>query len=164
VLRPGDRVLDVGAWPGAWMQVALERVGRGGRVVGVDVVEPQPLAGAAVVVGDIRQPEVLDAAVERLGGKATVVLCDIAPKLTGVTERDEAMMTQLVTAVADALPRLLDPGGRLVLKLFSGEGHVEITRRLRPLFGRLHSTRPRATRPGSSEIYVIGLGFRPLCG
>jgi len=160
----GDRVLDLGAWPGAWMQVALARVGPSGRVVGLDLVEPAPLPGAALVRGDVRDPAALDAASALLGGPATVVLCDIAPKLTGIRATDEARATELVLVVLEALPRLLRPGGRLVLKLFTSADQPGIIRRLRSLFAAVHTTRPEASRSGSSELYAVGLGFRASCG
>jgi 23S rRNA (uridine2552-2'-O)-methyltransferase len=164
VLRAGDRVLDLGAWPGAWMQVALERVGAGGRVVGVDLLEPDPLPGADVVLGDLRDASVLAAAVARLGGLASVVLCDVAPKLTGVREADEARADELVEAVLGALPDLLRPGGKLLLKLFMGSSHKAVTARLAARFASVRTTRPDASRKGSSEIYAVATGFRPGCG
>jgi 23S rRNA (uridine2552-2'-O)-methyltransferase len=164
LLRPGDRVVDLGAWPGAWMQVALERVGAKGRVVGVDLVEPAPLPGADLVVGDVRDPAALSAAVARLGGLATVVLCDVAPKLTGIRAADEARAEKLVDAVLCALPALLRPGGRLLVKLFMGSSHEDVMRRLRSHFASVRTTRPEASRRGSSELYAIGVGFRTGCG
>ena len=164
LLRPGDRVIDLGAWPGAWMQVALERVGPSGRVVGIDLVEPAPLAGAEVVVGDVRDPAVLAAARARAGGAAGVVLCDIAPKLTGIRDTDEARADELVDTVLAALPGLLQPGGRFLVKLFMGPSHPDVMRRLRALFATVRTTRPEASRKGSSEIYAVATGFRASCG
>jgi len=164
LLRPGDRVVDLGAWPGAWMQVALERVGPGGRVVGLDLVEPAPLAGATLVRGDVRDASALDKLLEQLGGPATVVACDIAPKLTGVRHTDDARATELVAVVLDALQRLLRPGGRLVIKLFTNADQAGLIQRMRTMFEEVHTTRPEASRRGSSEVYAIALGFRPPCG
>lgn len=146
------------------MQVALERIGPRGRLVGVDLVEPAPLPRAAVVVGDIRVPGVLAEAVTRLGDRATVVLSDAAPKLTGIVARDQSAVADLAEAVVDALPRILSPGGRLVLKIFSGSGYDTARRHLRGSFEQVHGTRPRTSRPGSAELYLVATGFRLPCG
>lgn len=146
------------------MQVALERVGRSGRVVGVDLVEPAPLPAAQFVPGDVRDPAVVEEVHARLGGEAGVVLCDVAPKLTGIRDTDDARAAELVEAVLDVLPKLLRPGGRLLIKLFMGRDQPGVISRLESLFGEVHVTRPAASRRGSSELYAVGLGYRPLCG
>src|SRR2546427_6793317 len=122
LLRRGDHVVDLGAWPGGWLQIAVERIGAEGRAVGVDVVplEPLPAANVALITGDVRDPVVIRAALERLGRPADVVLSDLAPKLTGVAATDEARRSDLGTAVLAALPDLLRPHGRLVVKGFIG--------------------------------------------
>jgi 23S rRNA (uridine2552-2'-O)-methyltransferase len=164
LLRRGDHVLDLGAWPGTWLQVALERVGPTGRVVGVDVASVASLGqpNVALVIGDLRQASTLHAAREQLGRRADVVLSDVAPKLTGVRATDEARRAELATAILDALPDLLRPGGRFLMKLFSDAEHAGIVARLRGEFDELKTTRPAATRKASAETYVAGKGYR--CG
>lgn len=168
LLRPGDAVVDLGAWPGGWLQVALERVGAGGRVVGVDVtpVEPLPASNLELVAGDVRDPAVIAAVRRRLGTAANVVLCDLAPKLTGVGTTDEARCADLTDAVVRALPALLRPGGRLLIKVFMGPSHGPTVERLRTLFATVRAIRPQATRGGSAEMYVVAAGFQPtdVCG
>lgn len=164
LLRPGDRVVDLGAWPGGWMQVALERVGGGGRVVGLDVVPVTALGAgnAATVAGDVTDRSALDVVRRELGGAADVVLADLAPKLTGVAATDEARRSALADATLAALPALLRPGGRLLMKAFMDAGHRTLVDRLRTAFDDVRATRPEATRRGSAELYLVGTGFRPF--
>ncbi len=162
ILRKSDRVADLGAWPGGWSQVALERVGAGGRVVGVDLVPVDPLGArnAAMLVGDLRDPGIADTIKAGLGGLAEGVVSDAAPKLTGVRDRDEAHCSELIAVIIGLLPRLLRPGGRLVLKVFMDASHRERLTALQRSFDEVTTTRPEATRRGSAELYVIGRGFR----
>jgi len=168
LLRPRDRVVDLGAWPGAWLQVAAERVGSGGRVVGLDLtdVAPLDLPHVSVLLGDVRDRAVILAIKARLGGEAAVVLSDLAPKLTGVRETDEARTTELAAAALDAAVELLRPGGRLLLKLFMNSDFAQLVERMRGTFAQVKTTKPEATRRGSSEVYAVGTGFRPSppCG
>jgi 23S rRNA (uridine2552-2'-O)-methyltransferase len=168
LLRPGAAVVDVGAWPGGWMQVAAERVGSLGRVVGIDLVpvDPLPSSHTSTLVGDVGDPSVQAEALARLGRPADVVLSDAAPKLSGVRARDEAACEALGDAVLAALPRLLAPGGTLVMKTFMGVGHNELMKRLRDRFEGAKLVRPGASRQGSAECYLVATGFRATepCG
>ena len=162
LLRKGDRVVDLGAWPGGWCQVSAERVGPSGRVIGIDVValDPLPARNVQLLVGDVRNPGIADEITSRLGGLADVVLSDVAPKLTGVGDLDEARFTELLDAVIDLLPALLKPGGRAVLKLFMDSAYRSHLARLQPMFDQIRATRPEASRRGSAELYVCGSGLR----
>ena len=163
LLAAGQRVLDLGCWPGSWLQVAAREVGVRGRVVGVDLSEVAPLDFANVVAfrGDFTQPSVRIRLLELLGGgMADVLLSDLAPKLSGVRARDRALEAELLMAVEDALPSLLRPGGHLLLKLLDSPEAQEVARRLGARFRNAKSSRPRATRKGSSERYLLGQGFR----
>ena len=162
LLRRGDAVIDLGAWPGAWLQLARERVGAEGRVVGVDLarIDKLPAPNVAVVVGDVRDPATVDTLLERLGRPADVVLSDLAPKLTGIRATDEARSQELNETTLALLPRLLAPGGRFVMKTFMSGDFEATLRAARALFDEVKTTRPGATRRGSSELYVIALGFR----
>ena len=144
------------------MQVAADRVGTHGRVVGVDLVPMEPLAqtNATAVVGDLGDPAVLAAVLEQLGRAADVLLSDAAPKLSGVRARDEAQCETLAGAILDAIPKLLAPGGALVMKTFMGAGLDDVRRRLRADFQRVQLVRPASSRSGSSECYLIALGHR----
>jgi len=162
LLRRGDHVVDLGAWPGGWLQVVVERIGADGRAVGVDVVpiDPLPAANVDSISGDVRDPAVVRAVRERLGRAADVVLSDLAPKLTGVAATDEARQSELGTAVLAALPDLLRPHGRLVMKVFMGPDQRALLARLQTLFDEVRTTRAEATRRGSAELYAVCTGYR----
>lgn len=163
VLRAGQRVVDLGAWPGGWMQVAAGLVGPGGRVVGIDVAEIAPfreLANAIAIQGDLTQPGVASRLLDALGRPADVVLSDAAPKLTGVRATDRAREEALLEAIEALVPALLRPGGSLVLKLLEGPEAQQVADRLGRRFAARKATRLRATRQGSSEKYLIARDFR----
>ena len=162
LLRRGDHVVDLGAWPGGWLQVVVERIGADGRAVGVDVVpiDPLPAANVDSMSGDVRDPAVVRAVRERLGRAADLVLSDLAPKLTGVAATDEARQSELGTAVLAALPDLLRPHGRLVMKVFMGPDQPALLARLQTLFDEVRTTRAEATRRGSAELYAVCTGYR----
>jgi 23S rRNA (uridine2552-2'-O)-methyltransferase len=164
LLAPGQRVADLGCWPGGWLQGAAERVGPSGRVVGVDLaaIDP-PLENANVIalVGDIAQPAALAQVLAALGGPADVLLCDAAPKLTGIRDADRAHEEALLEAVTAALPPLLRPGGDLLCKLLEGPEAAAIARRVAADFRESRTLKPEATRKGSTERYLLGRGYRP---
>lgn len=163
LIRSGDRVLDLGAWPGGWSQVAAEAVGPRGKVVGIDLASIKPFPSLPQVVllkGDPSDPATIARLRECLAGPADVVLSDMSPKLSGVRARDAAAALALAElAVAIALA-VLRPGGTLLLKIFMSDDLPPLLDRLRRLFDDLRVTRPEATRKGSAELYAIGKGFR----
>lgn len=163
LFRKGDRVADLGAWPGGWCQVAVERVGPGGRVVGVDIVplDALPARNVELIVGDVRTPATADEITSRLGGLADVVLSDVAPKLTGIRDVDEARCSELASAVIDVLPRLLKPGGRAVVKVFMDGAYRAHRTKLESCFAEVTATRAEASRRGSAELYLLGRRFEP---
>jgi 23S rRNA (uridine2552-2'-O)-methyltransferase len=150
------------------MQVAAERVGPTGLVVGVDLVaiDPLPQPQATALVGDLGDPAVVAAIRDRLGRSADVVLSDAAPKLSGVRARDEAQCEELARAVLDVLPRLLGARGAFVMKTFMSAGVNDVQKELRTIFERVQLVRPSSSRQGSAECYLVGVGHRPRtsCG
>lgn len=168
LFRSGQRVADLGCWPGGWLQVAAAAVGPSGRVVGLDLaaLDP-PLDNENVValVGDVSQPDDLKAVLEALQGRAAVLLCDAAPKLTGVRATDRAREEALLEAVERALPILLEPGGSLLIKILESPEAQVIDRRLRGGFERARTLKPEASRRGTTERYLVGHGYRgPAAG
>ena len=166
LLRRGDLVADLGAWPGAWLQVAAERVGPRGRVVGIDLVTIEPLAfpNVTCLVGDVRDPAVIAAVREQLAGPASVVLCDLSPKLSGVRATDDARASELTSAALDVTALLLRPRGRLLVKLFMSPDYPAHVAHLKSSFTEVRTTRPEASRRGSSELYAVCSGYSSACG
>jgi 23S rRNA (uridine2552-2'-O)-methyltransferase len=158
----GDRVIDLGAWPGGWLQVAAQQVGPTGRVIGIDLqrVDPLPETNVQTVVGDIADAVAQQRVVELCGGRADVMLSDLAPKLTGVRDRDVARAQALVQCVLQFAASALRPGGKMVMKLFMSGELPPFVARLHTLFDDVRTTRPEATRKGSTEVYVIASRFR----
>jgi 23S rRNA (uridine2552-2'-O)-methyltransferase len=158
IFRPGDRVLDLGAAPGGWSLVALERAGPSGRVVAVDPRAVDPIPGARVIhrsVGDPALPAML------AGEPFDVVLSDMSPRISGAYATDHARSIALASAAFDLARSVLAPGGRWVAKVFDGDLLPPFEREIRSEFDRFLRTKPPASRPQSSELYLLGLGFRP---
>lgn len=161
LVRPGARVVDLGCAPGGWLKLLAAAVGPRGRVVGADLVAcPAVAPNVITLVGDIREPATIAAITEALGGPADLVTSDLAPKLSGVRERDQARMLELAEAALGCARGLLKPGGAMVAKLFMGGDFHAAARAFERDFAHVELTRPRASRPGSSELYLIARGFR----
>jgi 23S rRNA (uridine2552-2'-O)-methyltransferase len=155
-------VVDLGCWPGGWLQVASEQVGPEGRVVGVDVAPIEPPLGIANVIAieaDLTQAGVSERILGLLGGPADVVLSDAAPKLTGVRATDRAREEALLEAIEALLPRLLRTGGALVVKLLESPEAQAVAQRLARGFGGARTVRLGSTRPGSAEKYLVAEGY-----
>ncbi len=155
---------DLGCWPGGWLQVAAQVVGPKGRIVGVDLAEIQPplrLEPVVTLTADLAEPDTATTIVEALGAQAALVLCDAAPKLTGVRATDRAHEEALLETVEVLLPKILAPGGDLLLKLLESPEAQTISRRVGGRFARARTLRPKATRKGSSEKYLLARGWRP---
>ena len=155
LLSRGQRVLDLGCWPGGWLEVAGRLVGAEGRVVGVDraaVEPPIELAQVEALVGDLEDADIAARLREKLGAdRADVVLSDAAPKLTGIRETDRANEERLLEAIAALLPELLAEGGSFLVKILEGPEAQAIDRRLRERFDEARTVKLRSTRKGSSE-------------
>jgi 23S rRNA (uridine2552-2'-O)-methyltransferase len=160
LLRPGRRVVDLGCAPGGWSQVAVERVGSRGRVLGVDLAETAPIPGALLLRADLRDPEAAAAIREALGGGADVVLSDMAPAATGHAATDHLRIVALAEAAFDVAEELLEPGGVFVAKVFQGGAEGALLARLKRSFTELRHAKPPASRAESAETYVVAKGFR----
>jgi len=161
-MKPGQRVLDVGCWPGGWLQVAERAVGRRGTVVGVDLAAIEPLESANVVAitGNIEEIEIQERVRKALGGPCDIFLSDAAPKLTGVRETDRANEERLLETLEALLPDLLRPGGDLLIKILEGPEAQAVDRRLRLAFASAKPIKSKASRKGSSERYLLARGYK----
>jgi len=159
LLRKGDYVIDLGAAPGAWLQVTRDVVGPRGKVVGVDIVPVTAFTEPNVVciVADALDPETRATALVALGRRPTVVLSDMAPKLSGVRPHDVERCAELEHAALDFALATLARGGRLLAKVM---GSPEICAAAREHFVTAKLTRPAATRKGSTECYLVAKGIR----
>jgi 23S rRNA (uridine2552-2'-O)-methyltransferase len=165
VLKPGTHVIDLGSWPGGWVQVAAELVGHTGKVIGIDLValDPLPQANVTVLQGDATEAAQQEKMRSLLGGPADVLLSDMAPKLSGIKEVDEARAMDLCRAALACAPALLRSGGTLLLKVFMGPEHKKFLVELRVAFTSVKTTRLTATRKGSAETYIFATGLKRTC-
>ena len=166
-LKPGGRVVDLGAAPGGWTQVAVERVkpgqdrGKdGGVVIGIDITPIEPIAGATVLAKDFYDDDAPAVLEELLGGPADVVLSDMAAAATGETQVDHLRIMGLAEAAHDFACQVLKPGGSFVAKVLRGGTERTLLDRLKRDFTKVRHVKPEASRANSAEMYVVGTGFR----
>jgi 23S rRNA (uridine2552-2'-O)-methyltransferase len=161
LLRPGHCVVDLGAAPGGWSQVAAKEVGPRGRVLALDLLELAPIEGVDILRGDFNDDAMLAQAEAWLGDDAAdLVLSDMAPNVTGTKAVDQPRSMLLVDLAVDFAGRVLKPGGTLVVKVFQGEGFDEALRDLRSRFKTVICRKPEASRSQSRETYFVAKGFR----
>ncbi|WP_226702019.1 23S rRNA (uridine(2552)-2'-O)-methyltransferase RlmE [Microbulbifer elongatus] len=161
LIKPGMTVVDLGAAPGGWSQVAAELVGHKGRVLASDILEMDALAGVDFVQGDFTEQEVFDQLLEKLGEeRADLVISDMAPNMSGVRAVDQPASMYLVELAVDMARQTLKPGGAFVAKVFQGEGFDELIRDLRSQYQTVVTRKPGASRPRSREVYVVARGFK----
>ncbi|HOV58507.1 MAG TPA: 23S rRNA (uridine(2552)-2'-O)-methyltransferase RlmE [Rhodanobacteraceae bacterium] len=161
LLKPGMVVVDLGAAPGGWSQVVNERLRGSGRIVALDILPMQGIAGVDFIEGDFREESVLRQLEAKLSG-ATVdlVLSDMAPNMSGVAVVDQARMMHLAELALDFARQWLKPGGAFLIKLFQGAGFDEYVRNLRADFERVSIRKPKASRARSAEVYALATGRR----
>jgi 23S rRNA (uridine2552-2'-O)-methyltransferase len=161
LLRPGMTVVDLGAAPGGWSQLVKQRLGDSGRVIALDVLPMQGIGGVEVIEGDFREDAVLQALQARLNGhQADLVLCDMAPNISGVGVVDQARAMYLAELALDFARNWLKPGGSFLVKLFQGTGFDDYLRGLRAEFARVTLRKPKASRARSREVYALASGLR----
>ncbi len=161
LVRRGDLVVDLGAAPGGWSQVATELVGPEGRVVASDILPMDAIAGVAIVAGDFTEDEVLNRVLDALGERrADLVMSDMAPNMSGIRGVDQPRAMHLVELALDFASKVLKPEGKFVCKVFHGEGFDDYIRALRSAFGSVLTRKPDASRGRSREVYVVAKDFR----
>lgn len=156
VLKPGQTVIDLGAAPGGWSQVAADIVGPGGRVVAFDLLEMDPVPGVTFIQGDFRDAQVLQTFADELAGaQVDLVISDMAPNVSGVNAVDQPRAMHLCELALDFCSDFLRPGGGLVSKVFHGEGFDPWMKTVKSRFGRAVTRKPKASRSNSREVYLV---------
>lgn len=160
LLKPGMRVVDLGAAPGGWTQVAVQVVGPKGQVVAIDILPMDPVPGATVLQGDFQDPEAEERTIDAMGGRADVVLSDMAPNTTGHQATDHLRIMALAEIGLDFARRVLAPRGAFVAKVLQGGTTGEMLATLKRDFTTVRHMKPPASRKDSAELYVVATGFR----
>lgn len=161
LLRPGMTVIDLGAAPGGWSQVAAEKVGSSGVVIASDILEMDALADVDIVQGDFTEEHVLEAILETLDDRPVdLVMSDMAPNMSGMAAIDQPQAMYLVELALELARQTLSPGGTFLAKVFQGEGFDEFLKELRGSFKRVVTRKPEASRARSREVYLLAEGFR----
>ena len=157
LIRPGEVVVDLGAAPGGWSQVAAQRMQGRGRVVALDLLEMDGLHGVQFIQGDFREENVLRQLEELLAGERVgLVLSDMAPNISGVPVSDQARIMHLAELGLDFCRHWLKPEGAFLVKVFQGYGYEDFVREMKQVFRTVATRKPDASRDRSSEIYLLG--------
>ena len=161
LVRPGMTVVDLGSAPGGWSQVAGQLLDHRGRIVASDVLPMDALPDVTFIQGDFTEQAVLDEILQALdGAPADLVLSDMAPNMSGLSDVDQPRAMYLVELALDMARQVLAPGGSFVAKVFQGEGFDALLRDARAAFGKVSTRKPAASRPRSREVYLVGRDFR----
>jgi 23S rRNA (uridine2552-2'-O)-methyltransferase len=161
LIRPGMLIVDLGAAPGGWSQVARRLVGQKGSVLATDLLPMDPLAEVDFVQGDFTDQSVLEQILARLGGRrADLILSDMAPNISGVDSADQASSMYLVELALDFVREALKPRGDFVAKVFQGVGSDDFLKELRGCFEKVSIRKPAASRARSREVYAVAKGFK----
>ena len=157
-LKPGKKVVDLGATPGGWTQIAVERTGT--KVISLDINEMDPVAGADFVLGDFTEDETLEAVLNLLDGEVDIVLTDMAAPSTGHKQTDHLKIMSLVEYALDFALQVLSPGGVFVAKVLQGGTEKDLLDQLKTNFSKVYHAKPPSSRKDSSEMYVVAIGFK----
>jgi 23S rRNA (uridine2552-2'-O)-methyltransferase len=161
LIRPGDVIVDLGASPGGWSQVAAELGGPTSKIFALDIDRMTPIPGVTFIRGDIRNEEVIRRLLETVPEGADVVISDMSPDISGNYPYDHARSVELCEHALNFAKKVLKPGGNFVVKMFSGDMSKGFVRNVHDNFEEAHVHHPKASRPTSSEVYIVGLGYRP---
>ena len=164
VIKSGDKIVDLGAAPGGWSQIALEAVGEEGIVVGVDLewIRPMDEENFLTVRGDFTNDETLQEVKSLINGTAQVIISDASPKLSGIKDIDNLRSADLADNALKVCDHLLMQGGNFVLKVFQGEEFNNTVKNIKERFKTVKTTKPPSSRKGSIEMYVVAKGFRRM--
>lgn len=163
LIQPGMHVVDLGAAPGGWSQIAVQWVGRKGKIYALDILPMQPLDDVDFIQGDFSDIAVEEALLAALDGKKIdVVLCDIAPNMSGIDVIDQLQSLDLIEIAFEFACKVLKPNGCFLVKIFQGEGFDTYMKNLRQHFEKVVSRKPDASRGRSRELYLLAKGFKGL--
>ncbi len=161
LIKPGMTVVDLGAAPGGWSQMAARLVGDKGHVVAMDILPMDGLAGVDFLQGDFREQEVLEQLLKMIGDRGVdLVISDMAPNISGMGVVDQPRAMYLTELALDMARQVLKPGGDFLVKVFQGEGFDEYMRDVRSSFSKVITRKPKASRPRSREVYLLARGFK----
>ena len=161
LLKKGTIVVDLGAAPGGWSQIAVEKVGSNGHVIALDILPMKSLSGVEIIQGDFCKPEVYDNLLKTLGtDKAGVVISDMAPNISGMKSVDQPRAMYLAELALDLARRVLAPGGDFLCKVFQGSGFDQFITETRRSFGKVAIIKPEASRSRSREVYVLARNYQ----
>lgn len=161
LIRPGMAVVDLGAAPGSWCQVVVERLKGKGRVFALDLLEMHPMHGVEFIQGDFTEDSVLQQLENLLGEQPVdLVISDMAPNMSGMSVIDQARSMHLAELALDFAQHWLKPGGNFLVKVFIGSGFEELVKTMKPQFDKVVIRKPKASRDRSAETYLLGLGAK----
>lgn len=161
LIKPGMALVDLGAAPGGWSQMARPMVGAKGRVIATDILDIEPIPGVDFLCGDFREESVLKGVEALVGEQALdLVLSDMAPNISGIDASDQAASLYLCELALEFARQHLKLQGAFVVKVFQGEGFDAYLKQVRALFGSVAIRKPKASRPRSSEVYLVAKNFR----
>ncbi|MBJ7537040.1 23S rRNA (uridine(2552)-2'-O)-methyltransferase RlmE [Marinomonas transparens] len=161
LFKPAMRVVDLGAAPGGWSQVAAKMIGDKGTIVASDILEMAPLPGVTFVQGDFTEQEVYEAILSEMGNeKADLVISDMAPNMSGNASVDQPQAMYLVELALDMAAQVLRPGGNFLVKVFQGEGFDDYLKAMKAQFGSVVTRKPDASRARSREVYLLGRQYK----
>ena len=156
-------IVDLGATPGSWSQVVVQRLKGQGRVIALDLLEMQPINGVEFIQGDFREESVLKLLEQSLNNKQVdLVIADMAPNMSGIADVDQAGAAYLTELALDFSRDWLKPNGNFLVKVFVGAGFDEILLNMRKMFDKVVTRKPKASRGRSSEVYLLGLGRKAI--
>ena len=160
LFRPGQTVLDLGAAPGSWSAYVVEKVRPGGKVIAVDLLDMQPIAGVTFLQADLNDAERLQYCIAELGENSVdLVISDMAPNLSGIAAVDQAGSLNLAESACQVACSVLRENGHFLVKLFQGSGSAAFRKQLVKKFDKVMQAKPRASRANSSELYILAKGY-----
>jgi len=164
ILKPGMKIVDIGAAPGGWLQFASKISGSKGKVIGIDIKEIEPISNVIIINGNVEDEQTVTLLSKYLEGKADIVLSDLAPNVSGLWEMDHLKQIDLTMKAVEITKKILKVNGNALYKVFQGEATSEFITYVKSIFSAVHITKPDASRKQSSEIYLLCKQFNPSLG